>query len=62
MLADVTANETAECRVLFLASAGASAALAGLVFVAVSINVRRILGFEGCPNGPTRRSWRCWAR
>jgi hypothetical protein len=34
---------------LFVASAGASAALAGLVFVAVSINVERILKFEGLP-------------
>ncbi len=34
---------------LFVASAGASAALAGLVFVAVSINVERILKFEELP-------------
>jgi hypothetical protein len=34
---------------LFVASAGASAALAGLVFVAVSINVERILQFPGLP-------------
>ena len=34
---------------LFVAVAGASAALAGLVFVAVSINVERILKFEGLP-------------
>jgi hypothetical protein len=34
---------------LFVASAGASAALAGLVFVAVSINVQSILKFEGLP-------------
>jgi hypothetical protein len=33
----------------FLAGAGASAALAGLVFVAVSINVERILRFPGLP-------------
>ena len=33
----------------FVASAGASAALAGLVFVAVSINVERILQYEGLP-------------
>jgi modulator of FtsH protease len=32
---------------LFVASAGASAALAGLVFVAVSINIDRIIGGEG---------------
>jgi hypothetical protein len=34
---------------LFVAAAGASAALAGLVFVAVSINVERILQFPGLP-------------
>jgi modulator of FtsH protease len=34
---------------LFVAAAGASAALAGLVFVAVSINVERILRLAGVP-------------
>ncbi|HEY8584748.1 MAG TPA: hypothetical protein VIL49_17430 [Capillimicrobium sp.] len=34
---------------LFVAAAGAGAALAGLVFVAVSINVERILQFRGLP-------------
>ena len=34
---------------LFVAVAGASAALAGLLFVAVSINVDRILKYEGLP-------------
>ena len=34
---------------LFVAVAGASAALLGLLFVAVSINLGRILGFEGLP-------------
>jgi modulator of FtsH protease len=35
---------------LFVACAGASAALAGLVFVAVSINIQRILGYPGLPD------------
>ena len=34
---------------LFVASAGAAAALAGLVFVAVSINIDRILKYQGLP-------------
>ncbi|HEU4658573.1 MAG TPA: hypothetical protein VFR97_13680 [Capillimicrobium sp.] len=34
---------------LYVASAGASAALAGLVFVAASINVERILSYAGLP-------------
>lgn len=35
---------------LFVAAAGASAALAGLVFVAVSINLDRIIAGEGLPD------------
>jgi len=45
----LTAYDVSEWTDLFVASAGASAALAGLVFVAVSINVDRILKFEGLP-------------
>src|SRR5688572_24516535 len=40
----------AEWKDLFVAAAGASAALAGLVFVAVSINLDRILALEGVTN------------
>ncbi len=35
---------------LFVAAAGASAALAGLVFVAVSINIDRIIAGQGLPD------------
>jgi modulator of FtsH protease len=45
----VTAYEVSNWSNLFVAAAGASAALAGLVFVAVSINIERILKFEGLP-------------
>jgi hypothetical protein len=34
---------------MYVASAGAAAALAGLVFVAVSINIERILALRGLP-------------
>jgi hypothetical protein len=45
----VTAYSPSEWSDLFVATAGASAALAGLVFVAVSINLDRILKFPGLP-------------
>ena len=45
----MTAYEPSEWSDFFVASAGASAALAGLVFVAVSIHVERILQFRGLP-------------
>jgi hypothetical protein len=44
-----TAYAPAEWKDLFVAMAGASAALAGLLFVAVSINVERIVKYEGLP-------------
>lgn len=43
------AYDPAEWKDLFVAVAGASAALTGLLFVAVSINLERILEFEGLP-------------
>jgi modulator of FtsH protease len=43
------AYSASEWSDLFVACAGASAALAGLVFVAVSINIDRILALEGLP-------------
>jgi hypothetical protein len=45
----LAAYDSSEWTDLFVAAAGASAALAGLVFVAVSINVDRILKLEGVP-------------
>jgi hypothetical protein len=45
----MTGYDASEWTEFFVAGAGASAALAGLVFVAVSINVDRILQFEGLP-------------
>jgi hypothetical protein len=45
----MTAYDPSEWSDLFVATAGASAALAGLVFVAVSINIDRILKLPGLP-------------
>ena len=44
-----TAYAPGEWTDLFVAVAGASAALLGLLFVAVSINLERILSYEGLP-------------
>jgi MFS-type transporter involved in bile tolerance (Atg22 family) len=44
-----TAYAPEEWKDLFVATAGASAALAGLLFVAVSINVERIVKYDGLP-------------
>jgi modulator of FtsH protease len=45
----LAAYNASEWHELFVATAGASAALAGLVFVAVSINIERILKFDELP-------------
>ena len=45
----MTAYNPSEWTDFFVATGGASAALAGLVFVAVSINIERILSFPGLP-------------
>jgi hypothetical protein len=45
----MTAYDPSQWSDFFVATTGASAALAGLVFVAVSINIERILKFKGLP-------------
>ena len=46
----MTAYDPAQWTDFFVATAGASAALAGLLFVAVSINLDRIIGEAGLPD------------
>jgi hypothetical protein len=50
---------SAEWESLFLAEAGASAALAGLLFVALSINLERILKVRASQAEPGRLSCCC---
>jgi hypothetical protein len=49
-LAAISAYEVGNWNVFFAAEAGGSATLAGLIFVAVSINVERILKYATLPS------------
>jgi hypothetical protein len=69
----MTAYDASQWTDFFVAGAGASAALAGLVFGAVSINVDRILDLRGLPEQALATvmcwascwasawCWRCWS-
>jgi hypothetical protein len=57
----MTAYDVSEWTDFFVAGASASAALAGLVFVAVSINIDRILRIQGLPSRALATVLRCSA-
>jgi hypothetical protein len=63
----MTAHETQDWGDLFVAAAGAGAVLTGLIFVAVSVNIRPILDADKETGGrvfgwPGRRGSRCPAQ
>ena len=57
----MTPYQPAAWHDLFVALAGAAAALTGLIFVAVSINLAQILKYRALPVCVPWRPWCCWA-